>query len=50
MLVLLPNRADNGRILIVSTISFNSGYVAKMKDKLCRVMYNAADPGDSKAK
>ena len=31
-------------------VSYNSGHVAKMKDKPCRVMYNAADPGDSKAK
>ncbi len=31
-------------------VSYNSGHVAKMKDKPCKVLYNSADPGDSKAK
>jgi hypothetical protein len=30
--------------------SDSSGHVAKMKDKPCKVLYNSADPGDSKAK
>ena len=31
-------------------VSYNSGHVAKMKDKPCKVLYNSADPGDLKAK
>ena len=31
-------------------VSFDSGTVAKMKDKQCRVLYDINNPGDSKAK
>ena len=37
-------------ILIPNKKYDSGGHVAKMKDKPCKVMYNAADPGDSKAK
>ena len=31
-------------------VSYNSGHVAKMKDKSCKVLYETANPGNSKAK
>ena len=31
-------------------VSYNSGHVAKMKDKPCKVLYETANPGNSKAK
>lgn len=31
-------------------VAYNSGAVAKMKDKPCKVLYDLNDPGKSKAK
>ena len=31
-------------------VSYNSGHVAKMKDKPCKVLYETANPGNSQAK
>ena len=31
-------------------VSYNSGHAAKMKDKPCKVLYETANPGNSKAK